>query len=187
LSTMGRNLARNLARHGHPVAVHNRTPQRVTELVTEFGSEGTFVPCRSAQQFVAALQRPRKLVLMVKAGPATDAVIEEFAPLLDEGDIMVDAGNAHFADTRRRQAALTGRGIQYVGAGASGGEEGALYGPSIMPGGTTEAYAALAPQLEDIAARVNGEPCCTHIGPDAAGHFTKMVHNGIEYADMQLI
>src|SRR5699024_2908235 len=102
LSTMGRNLARNLARHGHPVAVHNRTPQRVTELVTEFGSEGTFVPCRSAQQFVAALQRPRKLVLMVKAGPATDAVIEEFAPLLDEGDIMVDAGNAHFADTRRR-------------------------------------------------------------------------------------
>jgi len=187
LSTMGRNLARNLARHGHPVAVHNRTSQRVTELVTEFGSEGTFVPCHSPQEFVATLQRPRKLVLMVKAGPATDAVIEEFAPLLDEGDIMVDAGNAHFADTRRRQEALATRGIQYVGAGVSGGEEGALHGPSIMPGGTGDAYAALAPQLEDIAAQVDGEPCCTHIGPGAAGHFVKMVHNGIEYADMQLI
>src|SRR5699024_970866 len=120
-------------------------------------------------------------------GPATDAVIEEFAPLLDEGDIMVDAGNAHFADTRRRQEALATRGIQYVGAGVSGGEEGALHGPSIMPGGTGDAYAALAPQLEDMAAQVDGEPCCTHIGPGAAGHFVKMVHNGIEYADMQLI
>src|SRR5699024_2222724 len=147
---MGRNLARNLARHGHPVAVHNRTSQRVTELVTEFGSEGTFVPCHSAREFVDALQRPRKLIIMVKAGPATDAVIDEFAPLLDNGDIIVDAGNAHFADTRRREAAVAARGLHYIGTGVSGGEEGALHGPSIMPGGAAEAYTALAPQLADI-------------------------------------
>lgn len=187
LATMGRNLARNLARHGHPVAVHNRTPGRVTELVSEFGTEGTFLPCYSAREFVETLRRPRKLIIMVKAGAATDTVIEEFAPLLDDGDIIVDAGNAHFADTRRRESALAERGLRYVGTGVSGGEEGALHGPSIMPGGSAEAYAELGPQLEDIAAKVDGEPCCTHVGPDAAGHFVKMVHNGIEYADMQLI
>src|SRR5699024_1727736 len=137
--------------------------------------------------FVDALQRPRKLIIMVKAGPATDAVIDEFAPLLDNGDIIVDAGNAHFADTRRREAAVAARGLHYIGTGVSGGEEGALHGPSIMPGGAAEAYAELAPQLADIAANVDGEPCCTHVGTDGAGHFVKMVHNGIEYADMQLI
>ena len=187
LSTMGRNLARNLARRGHPVAVHNRTPLRTEDLVGEFGSEGTFVPCYSAREFVAALERPRKLIMMVKAGGPTDAVIEEFAPLLDEGDVLVDAGNAHFADTRRREAALRERGLRFVGTGVSGGEEGALHGPSIMPGGSAEAYETLGPQLEGIAAQVDGTPCCTHIGTDAAGHFVKMVHNGIEYADMQLI
>ncbi|MGW3295725.1 NADP-dependent phosphogluconate dehydrogenase [Streptomyces xiamenensis] len=187
LAVMGRNLARNLARHGHVVAVHNRTAARTRQLVEEFGHEGEFVPAESAADFVAALQRPRKLVIMVKAGEATDAVIDEFAPLLEPGDVIVDGGNAHFADTRRREAALRERGLHFVGCGISGGEEGALHGPSIMPGGSAASYEALGPLLESIAAQVDGEPCCTHIGPDGAGHFVKMVHNGIEYADMQLI
>ncbi|MCD0483713.1 NADP-dependent phosphogluconate dehydrogenase [Streptacidiphilus sp. ASG 303] len=187
LAVMGRNLARNLARHGHPVAVHNRTPSRTRDLVEQFGSEGVFLPAETAEQFVASLERPRRLVVMVKAGRPTDEVIEEFAPLLDPGDMIVDGGNAHFADTRRREASLRERGIHFVGTGISGGEEGALHGPSIMPGGSEESYAALGPLLEDIAAKVDGVPCCTHVGPDGAGHFVKMVHNGIEYADMQLI
>ncbi|GGV25057.1 6-phosphogluconate dehydrogenase, decarboxylating [Actinomadura cremea] len=187
LATMGRNLARNLARHGHPVAVHNRTSSRTKALVEEFGDEGTFLPAESAERFVASLERPRRLVVMVKAGPATDAVIGEFAPLLEPGDMIVDGGNAHFADTRRREADLRERGIHFVGTGISGGEEGALHGPSIMPGGSAESYEALGPLLEDISAHVDGTPCCTHVGPDGAGHFVKMVHNGIEYADMQLI
>ncbi|MQY02175.1 NADP-dependent phosphogluconate dehydrogenase [Actinomadura macrotermitis] len=187
LAVMGRNLARNFARHGHTVAVHNRTTAKTTALVEEFGDEGTFVPAETAEGFVAALERPRRLVIMVKAGAATDAVIEEFAPLLEPGDMIVDGGNAHFADTRRREAALRERGIHFVGTGISGGEEGALHGPSIMPGGSAESYETLGPLLEDIAAKVDGVPCATHVGPDGAGHFVKMVHNGIEYADMQLI
>ncbi|HEX3780083.1 MAG TPA: NADP-dependent phosphogluconate dehydrogenase [Pseudonocardiaceae bacterium] len=187
LAVMGRNLARNLARHGHPVAVHNRSEARTRSLVENFSSEGTFVPGYTAQEFVNSLERPRRVVVMVKAGDPTDAVIEEFAPLLEPGDMIVDAGNAHFADTRRREAALRERGLHFVGTGVSGGEEGALHGPSIMPGGSPESYQALGPLLEDISAKVDGEPCCTHIGPDGAGHFVKMVHNGIEYADMQLI
>jgi 6-phosphogluconate dehydrogenase len=187
LAVMGRNLARNLARHGHPVALHNRTVARTKALVDEFGHEGTFLPAETAEQFVAALERPRRVLVMVKAGGPTDAVIEEFAPLLEPGDMIIDGGNAHFADTRRRDAALRERGLHFVGTGVSGGEEGALHGPSIMPGGSPESYAALGPMLEDIAAKVDGTPCCTHIGPDGAGHFVKMVHNGIEYADMQLI
>ncbi|MDL4820539.1 NADP-dependent phosphogluconate dehydrogenase [Actinomadura opuntiae] len=187
LAVMGRNLARNLARHGHPVAVHNRTAARTKALVEEFGDEGTFLPAETPEQFVASLERPRRLVVMVKAGAPTDAVIDEFAPLLEPGDMIVDGGNAHFADTRRREAALRERGVHFVGAGISGGEEGALHGPSIMPGGSAESYEALGPLLEDIAAKVDGTPCCTHVGPDGAGHFVKMVHNGIEYSDMQLI
>ncbi|MGA5702862.1 NADP-dependent phosphogluconate dehydrogenase [Peterkaempfera bronchialis] len=187
LAVMGRNLARNFARHGHPVAVHNRTVSRTRDLVAQYGDEGVFLPAETAEQFVASLERPRRLVVMVKAGQPTDEVIEEFAPLLDRGDMIVDGGNAHFADTRRREASLRERGIHFVGAGISGGEEGALHGPSIMPGGSAESYAALGPLLEDIAAKVDGVPCCTHVGPDGAGHFVKMVHNGIEYADMQLI
>ena len=136
---------------------------------------------------MAALERPRRLMIMVKAGEPTDAVIEEFAPLLEPGDMIIDGGNAHFADTRRREKALRERGIHFVGSGVSGGEEGALHGPSIMPGGSAESYAVLGPMLEAISAKVDGEPCCTHIGTDGAGHFVKMVHNGIEYADMQLI
>src|SRR3954469_14669691 len=187
LAVMGRNLARKFNRLRHAVAVHNRTYGRTKELVEEFGHEGTFISAETAEEFVASLERPRRVVIMVKAGKATDAVIDEFAPLLEEGDMIVDAGNAHFADTRRREAALKERGLHFVGTGVSGGEEGALLGPSIMPGGSTESYEALGPLLEDIAAKVDGEPCCTHVGPDGAGHFVKMVHNGIEYADMQLI
>src|SRR3954470_18509086 len=187
LAVMGRNLARNFARHGHTVALHNRSYGRTKELVEQFGHEGSFIPSESAEDFVASLERPRRVVIMVKAGRPTDAVIDEFAPLLEPGDMIVDAGNAHFADTRRREAALKERGLHFVGTGVSGGEEGALHGPSIMPGGSTESYQALGPLLEDISAKVDGEPCCTHVGPDGAGHFVKMVHNGIEYADMQLI
>ncbi|TDB91671.1 NADP-dependent phosphogluconate dehydrogenase [Actinomadura sp. KC216] len=180
-------MGRNLARHGHRVAVHNRTSARTKALVDEFGHEGAFLPADTPEQFVASLERPRRLVIMVKAGAPTDAVIGEFAPLLDPGDMIVDGGNANFADTRRRESALRERGVHFVGTGISGGEEGALHGPSIMPGGSAESYEALGPLLEDISAEVDGTPCCTHVGPDGAGHFVKMVHNGIEYADMQLI
>jgi 6-phosphogluconate dehydrogenase len=187
LAVMGRNLARNFARHGYTVALHNRTAARTRALVEEFGDEGSFVPTESAEEFVAALEKPRRLMIMVKAGDPTDAVIEEFAPLLEPGDMIIDGGNAHFLDTRRREKALRERGIHFVGSGVSGGEEGALHGPSVMPGGSAESYAVLGPMLEAISAKVDGEPCCTHIGTDGAGHFVKMVHNGIEYADMQLI
>jgi 6-phosphogluconate dehydrogenase len=187
LAVMGRNLARNLARHGHAVALHNRSPQRTRSLVQDHGDEGTFVPSESIADFVASLKQPRAIIIMVKAGEPTDAVIDELVPLLDEGDIVVDCGNAHYTDTRRREAALREAGLNFVGCGVSGGEEGALNGPSIMPGGSAEAYKKLGPIFESIAAQVDGTPCCTHVGPDAAGHFVKMVHNGIEYADMQLI
>jgi len=187
LATMGRNLARNLARHGYTVALHNRTASRTHALVQEFGDEGTFLPSDGLEDFVASLERPRRVLVMVKAGAPTDAVIEELLPLMERGDVVVDGGNAFFEDTRRREAALRERGLHFVGAGVSGGEEGALHGPSIMPGGSAEAYASLEPMLTDIAAQVDGTPCCTHVGADGAGHFVKMVHNGIEYADMQLI
>jgi 6-phosphogluconate dehydrogenase len=187
LAVMGRNLARNIARHGHRVAVHNRTYSRTTELLDEFPDERNLVGTESLEEFVAAIEKPRAIVIMVKAGEATDAVIDDLTPLLDEGDIVVDAGNAHFADTLRRQQALEERGLHFVGMGVSGGEEGALNGPSIMVGGSDHAYERLGPVMESIAAQVDGTPCCTHVGPDGAGHFVKMVHNGIEYADMQLI
>jgi 6-phosphogluconate dehydrogenase len=187
LAVMGRNLARNFARNGFTVAVHNRTAQKMTSLVEEHGDEGAFIGSESLEDFVASLEKPRKIVIMVQAGAATDAVIDALVPLVDKGDIIVDAGNAHFPDTRRREAALSEMGIHFVGSGVSGGEEGALLGPSIMPGGSAESYTALGPILEKISAKVDGVPCCTHVGPDGAGHFVKMVHNGIEYADMQLI
>jgi 6-phosphogluconate dehydrogenase len=187
LGVMGRNLARNLARHGHTVALHNRTYARTTALVDQHGAEGTFLPAEKLADFVASLSKPRAVIIMVQAGAATDAVIDELAPLLDEGDIIVDCGNAHFADTRRREAALSEQGLHFVGCGVSGGEEGALNGPSIMPGGSVHSYEKLGPIFESIAAVVDGTPCCVHVGPDGAGHFVKMVHNGIEYADMQLI
>jgi 6-phosphogluconate dehydrogenase len=187
LAVMGRNLARNLARHGYTVAVHNRSEGRTHELVREFGGEGTFVPARELADFVASLKRPRRAIIMVKAGAGTDAVIDQLAALMEPGDMIVDGGNAHFADTRRREAALREQGIHFVGSGISGGEEGALLGPSIMPGGSKESWEALGPILQDISAKVDGVPCAVHVGPDGAGHFVKMVHNGIEYSDMQLI
>jgi 6-phosphogluconate dehydrogenase len=187
LAVMGRNLARNLARHGHVVAVHNRTASRTLSLIAEHGSEGSFVPSESMAEFVGSLQRPRAIIVMVQAGAPTDAVIDELVPLLDQDDIVVDCGNAHYLDTRRREAALREHGLHFVGCGVSGGEVGALEGPSIMPGGSAQSYRTLGPMLEAIAAQVDGTPCCVHVGPDGAGHFVKMVHNGIEYADMQLI
>jgi 6-phosphogluconate dehydrogenase len=187
LAVMGRNLARNFARHGHRVAVHNRSYAKTKSLVADHGDEGTFLPSESMADFVASLERPRRVIIMVKAGGATDAVISELMPLLEAGDIIIDAGNAHFPDTIRRDNDLKAQGLQFVGSGVSGGEEGALNGPSIMLGGSAKSYESLGPLLESISAKVDGTPCCTYVGPDGAGHFVKMVHNGIEYADMQLI
>jgi 6-phosphogluconate dehydrogenase len=187
LAVMGRNLARNLARHGYPVALHNRSYAKTESLVKDHGSEGTFLPSESLSDFVASLEQPRAIIIMVKAGAATDAVIDELSPLLDQGDIIIDCGNAHYVDTIRREKSLKEKGLHFVGSGVSGGEEGALNGPSIMPGGSVESYKKLGPIFESIAAEVDGTPCCVHVGPDGAGHFVKMVHNGIEYADMQLI
>ena len=187
LSVMGRNLARNLARHGYRVALHNRSVARTRSLVAEHGDEGDFVPSESMEEFVASLSRPRAVIVMVKAGAPTDAVIEELTGLLEPGDIVIDCGNTHFTDTIRREKDLSAKGLHFVGTGVSGGEEGALNGPSIMPGGSPEAYRTLGPIFESIAAQVDGTPCAVHVGPDGAGHFVKMVHNGIEYADMQLI
>ena len=187
MAVMGSNLARNLARKGFRVALYNRTAARTDEVIALHGSEGDFAPFHELADFVASLERPRRVILMVKAGGPTDATIDALVPLLEKGDIVVDGGNSFFQDTRRREQRLRDLGLHFVGAGISGGEVGALEGPSIMPGGSPESYEALGPILERIAADVNGEPCCTYIGTDGAGHFVKMVHNGIEYADMQFI
>ena len=187
MAVMGSNLARNLARRGFRVALYNRTAARTDEVIALHGSEGDFAPFHELADFVASLERPRRVILMVKAGGPTDATIDALIPLLEKGDIVVDGGNSFFQDTRRREQRLRDLGLHFVGAGISGGEVGALEGPSIMPGGSPESYEALGPILERIAADVNGEPCCTYIGTDGAGHFVKMVHNGIEYADMQFI
>ena len=187
MAVMGSNLARNLARNGFKVAIHNRSAAKTEKVVKEHGDEGEFFPAESMADFVNALSAPRVAIIMVKAGPATDAVIDELASLMDPGDIIVDCGNSNWRDTVRREAAIRERGLHFVGSGVSGGEEGALNGPSIMPGGTPESYRRLGPMFEKISAHVDGVPCCTHVGPDGAGHFVKMVHNGIEYADMQLI
>jgi len=187
LSVMGGNLVLNMERNGFRVAVFNRTRSRTEKFMSE-KAEGKKVTATFAlPDLVAALARPRRIVLMVKAGGPVDAFIENLAELLDEGDIIIDGGNSHFKDTIRREAQLAARGLRFMGVGVSGGEKGALEGPSIMPGGTREAYDAVEPVLVKIAAEVNGEPCCTYIGPGGAGHFVKMVHNGIEYGDMQLI
>jgi 6-phosphogluconate dehydrogenase len=188
LATMGANLARNVAHHDIPVAVHNRTASRMRAFMDEHGFEGPLTGHESVEDWVGGLARPRVLMSMVKAGKATDAVIEEIVPYLDAGDVLIDGGNADFRDTQRRHASLGERGIHFLGVGVSGGEEGALNGPSIMPGGDRDPYDESVKQIfEAIAANVDGTPCCTYIGPDGAGHYVKMVHNGIEYADMQLI
>ncbi|MDN6552614.1 MAG: NADP-dependent phosphogluconate dehydrogenase [Corynebacterium flavescens] len=187
LAVMGSNLARNFARNGNTVAVYNRGPEKTRALISEHGSEGNFIPSETVEDFVASLERPRKAIIMVKAGAATDAVINQLVEAMDEGDIIIDGGNALYTDTIRREKEVAAKGRHFVGAGISGGEEGALNGPSIMPGGPAESWETLGPILESIAAKVDGVPCVTHIGPDGAGHFVKMVHNGIEYADMQVI
>jgi 6-phosphogluconate dehydrogenase len=187
LAVMGQNLARNVARHGIPVAVHNRTVARTRELVGRHGDEGPFTAATSIEELVAALEKPRRVLIMVKAGAPVDAVIDELVPHLEPGDVLIDGGNSYFEDTRRRERALRERELHFIGTGISGGEEGALHGPSIMPGGSREAYAAVEHVLTAVAAEVDGTPCCAYVGPDGAGHYVKMVHNGIEYADMQLI
>lgn len=187
LAVMGANLARNIARHGVPVAVHNRTAARTKEFIEAYGDEGTFTAAETTEDFVAALERPRRIIVMVKAGAPVDGVIAELTPLLDEGDIIIDAGNSHFPDTVRRTEECAANGLRFMGIGVSGGEEGALLGPSIMPGGDPSAYAEVEEILTSIAADVDGTPCCVHVGPGGAGHYVKMVHNGIEYADIQLI
>ena len=187
LATMGANLARNGARKGFGVAIHNRTAAKTAELAREFGHEGRLVAATDSASFVASLEPPRAILMMVKAGKPVDDVIEEFAPLLDPGDILIDGGNSLFTDTQRRAKDLASRGLRFLGVGVSGGEEGALEGPSMMPGGDPEAYERVRPIFEKMAAQVDGTPCCTYLGPDGAGHYVKMVHNGIEYADMQLI
>ena len=187
LAVMGSNLARNLAsREGNKVAVYNRSWERTELLITEHPEAG-FIASETIDEFVASLAKPRTAIIMVQAGKGTDAVISQLSERFEPGDIIVDGGNALFTDTIRREKEVSAKGINFVGAGISGGEEGALKGPSIMPGGTKEAYKTLGPILESIAAVAEGEPCVTHIGTDGAGHFIKMIHNGIEYADMQLI
>ncbi len=186
MGVMGRNLALNVADHGTPVAIWNRTPE-VTDRVVAENPAQKLLGARSLEEFVRVLVRPRKILLLVPAGAAVDQTIERLKPLLADGDILIDGGNTWFEDTRRREAALRGSGIRFFGMGVSGGEEGARRGPSLMPGGDRGAYEHVRPILEAIAARTDSGPCVTYIGPDGAGHFVKMVHNGIEYGDMQLI
>src|SRR6184192_4051385 len=187
LAVMGENLALNMESKGFPVAVFNRTAAVTEKFVTTRGKGKKITSTKTIEEFIAALKRPRKVMIMIKAGKPVDQVISEVAPLLEKGDVLIDGGNSLFTDTQRRFHDLEGKGIHYVGCGVSGGEEGALKGPSLMPGGSREAYEIISPIFRKIAAQVDGEPCCRYMGPDGAGHYVKMVHNGIEYGDMQLI
>jgi 6-phosphogluconate dehydrogenase len=187
LGTIGGGLARNLAAHGAHVVVYNRTHRRTEEFIAEHGTEGNFTAAATFEELAHALKPPRAVAVLVNAGRPVDEVIDSLLPVLDRGDTIIDGGNSFFPDTQRRAAQLEKQGFGYMGCGVSGGEEGALRGPSLMPGGTRESYARVEDMLTAIAAHVDGVPCCTYIGPDGAGHFVKMVHNGIEYADIQLI
>ncbi len=187
LGVMGLNLARNIASHGYPVVVWNREASHVDEVVTKYGGDGRLIAGRTAEEFVRAIKRPRKIVMLVKAGPPVDWTIDQFRPYLEAGDIVIDGGNSLFKDTMLREKTLKADGFNFIGSGVSGGEEGALNGPSLMPGGAREAYEAIRPIWEDIAAKTEDGACTTYVGPDGSGHFVKMVHNGIEYGDMQLI
>ncbi|MFP6561455.1 NADP-dependent phosphogluconate dehydrogenase [Paraburkholderia sp. B3] len=187
LAVMGSNLALNIESRGHAVSVFNRSRERTDELIAEY-PDRKLVPSYTLEEFVASLEKPRRILLMVKAGEPTDATIAALKPLLDQGDILIDGGNTHFTDTIRRNQELAKAGLHFIGTGVSGGEEGALKGPSIMPGGPRDAYDLVAPILTEIAAKApDGAPCVAYMGPDGAGHYVKMVHNGIEYGDMQLI
>lgn len=186
LAVMGQNLVRNMARNGFKVAVYNRTTSKTKEFVEHVPEQG-ITPGYTLEEFVGLLQKPRRIMLMVQAGKAVDAVIDELLPLLSPGDLIIDGGNSFFKDTIRRTQKVEAAGLMYMGAGVSGGEEGALNGPSIMPGGTQEAWKAIGPIFRTICAKSDGEPCCDYVGADGAGHYVKMTHNGIEYGDMQLI
>jgi 6-phosphogluconate dehydrogenase len=187
LAVMGENLVLNMATKGFSVVAFNRTFE-VTEKFAAGRAKGkSITPTRTLEEFVGVLKRPRKAMIMVKAGPPVDSVINQLAPLMEKGDVIIDGGNSLFTDTQRRCKELEAKGIHFVGMGVSGGEEGALKGPSLMPGGSRESWEVIAPIFRKIAAQVDGEPCCRYMGPDGAGHYVKMVHNGIEYGDMQLI
>jgi 6-phosphogluconate dehydrogenase len=186
LAVMGQNLVLNVESRGFRVSVYNRTAATTDEFIARHPGK-RLVGARTLEEFVASLAKPRRVHLMVKAGPPVDALIEQLVPLLEPGDIVIDGGNSLYTDTERRAAYLEGRGLRFVGAGVSGGEEGARKGPSIMPGGPVSAWEDLRPIFERIAAQVDGAPCVTYIGPGGAGHYVKMIHNGIEYGDMQLI
>ena len=190
LEVMGRNLALNIESRGYRVAVYNRTVEKMEKLIEGPAKGKNIVGCRSLQEVVVALAKPRKIMMMVKAGPAVDALIDQLIPLLEPGDVLIDGGNTHFADTERRTAYVESKGLLYIGTGVSGGEEGALKGPSLMPGGSEKAWPIVKPIFQAIAAKVGPNkdiPCCDWVGPRGAGHYVKMVHNGIEYGDMQLI
>ncbi|BDR56232.1 NADP-dependent phosphogluconate dehydrogenase [Xylocopilactobacillus apis] len=187
MAVMGKNLALNIERNGHSVAIYNRTSSK-TEKVMEDHAEKNLVPSYTLEDFVNSIKKPRRIILMVKAGAGTDAVIDQLLPILDQGDILIDGGNTFFEDTMRRSEKLDASGINFIGMGVSGGELGALNGPSMMPGGQKEAYDQLADIFKQMAAKAeDGEPCVTYVGPNGAGHYVKMIHNGIEYGDMELI
>jgi len=190
LAVMGENLALNIESRGYSVAVFNRTVSKVDEFIAGRAAGKQFVGCHSMQELVGALKSPRKVMLMVKAGPAVDEFIETLIPMLSPGDVIIDGGNTHFSDTERRTSYVESKGLLYIGTGVSGGEEGALKGPSMMPGGSEKAWPLVKPIFQAISAKVGPEkdiPCCEWVGPRGAGHYVKMVHNGIEYGDMQLI
>jgi 6-phosphogluconate dehydrogenase len=187
LAVMGSNLAKNVADHGFRIAVWNRHGEAVDRFMADFGTAHGSIGAKSIQELVSSLERPRRIMLMIAAGKPVDLLIGQLAPLLDPGDIIIDGGNSWFLDTRRRESELAAAGISFFGSGVSGGEEGARHGPSLMPGGSREAYEHVRPVFEAIAATTASGPCVTYCGPDGAGHFVKMVHNGIEYGDMQLI
>ncbi len=187
LGVMGENLALNIERNGFSIAVYNRTQEKTDAFIANQAAGKNVIGCHDLKEFMACLEKPRKIILLVKAGDAVDKTIDGFKLFLEKGDIIIDGGNSHFKDTQRRENALAKDGIFFIGSGVSGGEEGALNGPSLMPGGDKKAYEQIRPIWEAIAAKVNDGPCVTYLGPDGAGHFVKMVHNGIEYGDMQLI
>jgi len=187
LGVMGENLALNIERNGYPISVYNRSPDKIDEFMADRARGKKVAGHKDIESFVESLETPRKIILLVKAGAPVDSTIDKLRPFLDDGDIIIDGGNSHFEDTRRRAKSLAMDSVHLIGCGVSGGEEGALNGPSLMPGGEKSAYEEIRPILEAIAAQVNDGPCVTYLGPDGAGHFVKMVHNGIEYGDMQLI
>lgn len=187
LAVMGENLALNVERNGFPISVYNRTPERTNAFMATRAKGKNVLATYSLEEFVKSLERPRKILIMVKAGAAVDAVIDQLKPLLEPGDIIIDGGNSLYEDTERRTRDLEAAGLRFIGMGVSGGEEGALNGPSLMPGGTKDSYEYLQPILSKIAAQVDDGPCVTYIGPGGSGHYVKMVHNGIEYGDMELI